>query len=63
VYDPVQDRIACICEKSLQLWRIKGTELVPILQSPLLSEGYGKCVQFYDNGASVVMFYLDTHEW
>ena len=47
----------------MQLWRIKGTELVPILPSPFMSEGYGKCIQFCDNGASVVMYYLDTHEW
>ena len=62
-YDPVHNRIACICGKSSQLWKIRGTELVPILQSPLVSEGYGKCVHFFDNGTSVVMYYLETHEW
>ena len=63
VYDPVHDRIACICANSSQLWKIRGTELVPILQSPLVSEGHGTCVDFCDNGTSVVMYYLETHEW
>jgi hypothetical protein len=63
VYDVNHDRFACICVHSTQLWRIKGTELSPVLQSPLVSKGYGKCIHFCDNGASVVMFYLDTHEW
>jgi hypothetical protein len=63
VYDANHDRVASICSDSAQLWRIKGTELVPILPSPFVSGGYGKCVQFCDNGASVVMYYLDTHEW
>ncbi|KAI0296895.1 WD40-repeat-containing domain protein [Russula brevipes] len=62
MYDATHDRIASICEKTTQLWRIKETELIPILQSPLMSEGYGKCVQFCDNRANVVMYYLDTHE-
>jgi len=62
-YDPVHNQIACICGKSSQLWKIRGTELVPILLSLLVSEGYGKCVHFCDNGASVVMYYLETHEW
>jgi hypothetical protein len=47
----------------MQLWQIRGAELVPILKSLLESEGYGKCVQFCENGASVVMLYLNTHEW
>jgi hypothetical protein len=63
IYDPVHKWIACICKKSTQLWRIRGTELVPILQTLLVSEGYGKCVHFWDDGASVVIYYLNTHEW
>lgn len=63
VYDAVYDRVACIGGKSTQLWKIKGAELVPILQSPFVSEGFGKSIQFFDNGTSVVMYYLDTHEW
>lgn len=63
VYDANYDRLASICAKSTQLWRITGTQLTPILQSPFVSEGYGKSIQFLDNGASVVMYYLDTHEW
>jgi len=47
----------------MQLWKAKETELVPILPSLLASNGYGKCVHFIDNGASIVMFYLDMHEW
>ncbi|KAH9021083.1 WD40-repeat-containing domain protein [Lactarius hengduanensis] len=62
VYDPIHDRIASICADSTQLWRIKGSILAPVLSSPFGYEGYGKCVQFCDNGASVVMYYLDTHE-
>ena len=62
-YDAIYDRVACICENSTQLWCIKGSELVPILRSPFVSEGYGRSIQFHDNGASVVMYYLDTHEW
>ena len=63
VYDAIHDRIACICGKSTQLFRIKGNDLDPILKSPLMSKGYGKCIHFCDDGASVVMSYLDTHEW
>jgi len=63
VYDPIHDRIASICAASTQLWKIKGRNLAPILSSPFECEGYGKCVQFCDNGASLVMYYLDTHEW
>ncbi|KAI9439155.1 WD40-repeat-containing domain protein [Lactarius indigo] len=62
VYNPIHDRIASICADSTQLWRIKGSILAPVLSSPFEYEGYGKCVQFCDNGASVVMYYLDTHE-
>ncbi|KAH9010595.1 WD40-repeat-containing domain protein, partial [Lactarius deliciosus] len=62
VYDPIHDWIASICADSTQLWRIKGSVLAPVLSSPFEYEGYGKCVQFCDNGASVVMYYLDTHE-
>ena len=63
VYDANYDRIACISENSTQIWRVKWPELVPILPSPFVTEGYGKCIQFHDQGASVVMYYLDTHEW
>jgi hypothetical protein len=63
-YDAAYDRVACICEKSSQIWKIRGAELVPVLPSPFISaEGYGKSIQFHDSGASVVMYYLDTHEW
>jgi len=62
-YDPVHGRIACICGKSSQLWKIRDNELVPVLQSPLVSEGYGKSVDFCDDGASIVMYYLETHKW
>jgi len=63
IYDPVHNQITCICKKSTQLWRIRGTDLVPILQTPLMSEGYGKCIHFCDNGASMVMYYLNTYKW
>ncbi|KAH9012574.1 WD40-repeat-containing domain protein [Lactarius pseudohatsudake] len=62
VYDETHDRIASICADSAMLWKIKGTDLVPILSSPFISGGYGRSIQFCDNGASVVMYYLDNHE-
>ncbi|KAH8977098.1 WD40-repeat-containing domain protein [Lactarius hatsudake] len=62
VYDETHDRIASICADSAMLWKIKGADLVPILSSPFISGGYGRCIQFCDNGASVVMYYLDNHE-
>ncbi|KAH9033063.1 WD40-repeat-containing domain protein [Lactarius pseudohatsudake] len=49
-------------QDSAMLWKIKGADLVPILSSPFISGGYGRCIQFCDNGASVVMYYLDNHE-
>ena len=63
VYDSNYDRVASISEKSTQVWKLKWPELVPVLPSPFVSEGYGKCIQFHDHGASVVMYHLDTHEW
>ncbi|KAH9174091.1 WD40-repeat-containing domain protein, partial [Lactarius sanguifluus] len=62
VYDETHNRIASICVDSAMLWKIKGTNLVPILSSPFISGGYGRCIQFCDNGASVVMYYLDNHK-
>ncbi|KAH8978130.1 WD40-repeat-containing domain protein [Lactarius hatsudake] len=55
VYDETHDRIASICADSAMLWKIKGADLVPILSSPFISGGYGRCIQFCDNGASVVI--------
>ncbi len=63
VYDATHDRIASICTDMTQLWRIKGNQLVPALSSPFVSGGYGKSIQFCDNGASIVIYHLDTHEW
>ncbi|KAF8268031.1 WD40-repeat-containing domain protein [Lactarius quietus] len=62
VYDETHDRIASICSDSVQLWKVKKNVLVPVLSTLFASEGYGKSVQFCDNGASIVMYYLDTHE-
>jgi hypothetical protein len=63
VYDANHNRVASISAKTTQIWRINCPELVPILPSPFVTEGYGKSIQFHDNGASVVMYHLDTHEW
>ncbi|KAH9012011.1 hypothetical protein EDB84DRAFT_1444898 [Lactarius hengduanensis] len=50
VYDPIHDWIASICADLTQLWRIKGSILAPVLSLPFEYEGYGKCVQFCNNG-------------
>ncbi|KAH9174101.1 WD40-repeat-containing domain protein [Lactarius sanguifluus] len=53
VYDETHDWIASICADSAMLWKIKGTDLVPILSSPFISRGYGRCIQFCDNGQAL----------
>ncbi|KLO04551.1 WD40 repeat-like protein [Schizopora paradoxa] len=62
-YDQAHQRIASVGGGALQVWKISDVgSLVPIKEDPVQKPVVAKNVTFIDDGASVVVFYLESHE-
>ncbi|TDL14215.1 WD40 repeat-like protein, partial [Rickenella mellea] len=62
-FDPNHGRLATVGGGAPQIWNVSPagvlTSLVP---SPPRKDFVSRNIRFYDNGASVVIFYLESHE-
>ncbi|KLO04090.1 WD40 repeat-like protein [Schizopora paradoxa] len=62
-YDQAHQRVASVGGGALQVWKISDVgSLTPVKEDPVHKSVVAKNVTFIDDGASVVAFYLESHE-
>ncbi|OBZ68261.1 hypothetical protein A0H81_12041 [Grifola frondosa] len=63
VYDPHHNRIASVGGGASAVWKVTGTgSLTDLVKSDPRGVYIAKSVRFCDKGASIVVFYLESHE-